>query len=252
MLFKCLFPDPLARVAFPSDERIAALKQMVEERHPALKDVYATADGLKLKFEKSGDIIQQNKYYNGWQHGHYVTNLFLFSVEGRIIQCVLNVPGSIHDSTCMEWGNIYQRLDAVYSRTNGKVCVDSAFAANACDYLVLSAEDVTVCKNAEEVRQKVQATQLRQSAEWGMRAIQGAFPKMKDPIKYEEDGERRLILKLLPLLYNMRLELVGLNQLRNVYAPLLSKDAMYTMQQYGGAVACDRDYDPAANNFDEL
>jgi hypothetical protein len=60
-----------------------------------------------------------------------------------------------------------------------------------------------------------------------MRAIQGAFPRLKDAIKYEEKGERLRILKLVPLLYNFRLEVVGLNQIMNTYAELWGKDANY-------------------------
>ena len=38
-----------------------------------------------------------------------------------------------------------------------------------------------------------------------------------------------MFLKLVPLLYNLRLELVGLNQIRNVYAPELSRDAEFLL-----------------------
>jgi hypothetical protein len=61
----------------------------------------------------------------------------------------------------------------------------------------------------------------------GLRAIQSAFPRLKDKIKHETNGERKIMLKLVPLLYNFRLELIGLNQIKNVYALHLSKDANY-------------------------
>ena len=82
-----------------------------------------------------------------------------------------------------------------------------------------------------------EATSLRQASEWGMRAIQSAFPQLKETIKYESAGdddevedtklERWLVLKLMVLLYNFRLEKVGLNQLQNVYVPGWSQDATY-------------------------
>jgi hypothetical protein len=72
---------------------------------------------------------------------------------------------------------------------------------------------------------------FRQASEWGMRAIQSAFPRLKDALKYEENGERRRILKLVPLLYNVRLELVGLNQIRNTYVPLWSRDGDYIIDK---------------------
>lgn len=60
------------------------------------------------------------------------------------------------------------------------------------------------------------------------------MPRLKDRIPYEADPEitgfateRSIILKTVPLIYNLRLELVGLNQLRNTYCPNWSKDADY-------------------------
>ena len=70
-----------------------------------------------------------------------------------------------------------------------------------------------------------QATSLRQAAEWGMRAIQGAFPRLKDSVPVEENGERKVYLSLVPLLYNFRLETVGSNQIRNTYCIGWSRDA---------------------------
>ena len=84
-----------------------------------------------------------------------------------------------------------------------------------------------------------EATSLRQAAEWGMRQIQGAFPRLKDRIQYEENGERRCYLVLMCLLYNMRLELVGLNQIRNVYARHLDAEATAVMNT--GTVVSNED-----------
>ena len=239
ILFMALHQNYLAKVRYPDDATIEEYKAMIERRHPALKDVYATADGLKLYFEKCWDGEAQNKFYNGWLHSHFITNLFVFGADGRIIKCVLNCPGTLHDSTLANWGGVYSKMEEVYERTQGKVCVDSAFEASSNAYLIKSATDLTQCKTRKEIRIALQATSLRQAAEWGMRAIQSAFPRLKDVLRFEEKGERRIILQLVPLLYNMRLELVGLNQLRNVYAPTLSKDSMYAMDAFGGGMHVD-------------
>ncbi len=62
---------------------------------------------------------------------------------------------------------------------------------------------------------------MQQSAEWGMRGFQASFPRMKDRFDYEECGERRIVMKLYVLLFNLRSRLVGINQIRNVYMPWL-------------------------------
>ena len=63
-------------------------------------------------------------------------------------------------------------------------------------------------------RRKRQATSMRQAAEWGMRAIQSSFPRLKDTFVYEETGERRIVMKMLCLLYNLRARTVGINRRR--------------------------------------
>jgi hypothetical protein len=58
----------------------------------------------------------------------------------------------------------------------------------------------------------------------GNESTTSAFPRLTEPNKYEEKGERELILLLVPLIYNFRLEVVGLNQIQNTYVPQWSKD----------------------------
>jgi len=231
MLVKALRTEEAAIVRFPSNESIEEWKAIIQERHDKLHHVYCFADGLKLRFQACSGLSEQGMYYNGWQHGHYITNIFVFGATGRIIHCVVNVPGSVHDSTLCHWGGTYTLLQEAFQETGGICCVDSAFLAGNVDYLIKSSQDLTKARDQEHLLQLKQATSLRQAAEWGMRSIQSAFPRMKDAILYEEKGERAVILKLLPLLYNIRLERVGLNQILNTYAPHLSKDAGYFIKR---------------------
>ena len=70
-----------------------------------------------------------------------------------------------------------------------------------------------------------EATSMRQSSEWGMRALQSSFPRLKDRMIYEEMGERKIILKMMVLLFNLRSRRVGINQILNTYMPALELDA---------------------------
>ena len=231
MLLKALRRHPEAQIKIPDDEEIKEMKKICLQRHDALENVYCFADGLKLMLEQAGDDDIQGMYYNAWTHDHYVTNVFVFSICGRIIAGVVNAPGCLHDSTLADWGGVYELLHEVYIRTGGICCVDSAFQSEGCDYLIRSAQDTTKAKNELELIQITQATSLRQAAEWGMHAIQSSMPRLKDRFPYEEEDkahrERDLILRIVPLLYNFRLEFVGLNQIRSTYIPSWSKDADY-------------------------
>ena len=235
MLLRVLKQHKEAKVEFPTVEEIEQLKEMVKSRHDALDGVYCFADGLKLMLEAAPGINIQGKYYNGWTHDHYITNLFVFSASGRIIACVVNAPGSLHDSTLCSWGGVYAKLEAVHDSTGGICCVDSAFQATN-DYLLKSAQDTTKARNPQDMRRIQQATSLRQAAEWGMHAIQASMPRLKDRFVCEGEDkafkEREVVMELVPLLYNFRLEFTGLNQIRTTYCLDWAKDADYLVDNF--------------------
>jgi hypothetical protein len=100
-------------------------------------------DGLKLYLQQAGrkdgwgDV--QNYFYNGWTHDHYVSNLFLFSPDGKIRKFFVNAPGCWHDSTLANASGIYDDLDKIYHAHGGaQVVVDSAFSKDNRPSLVKS------------------------------------------------------------------------------------------------------------------
>lgn len=230
MLLLSLWKHPLAVVALPTAEKIKILQQQVRDRLDALPNVYCVADGCKMALESCDGLTKQSMYYNGWKSGHYVSNLFVFSMDGRIIMSVVNAPGSVHDSTLADWGDVYEKLRTIYDQTGGVCVADSAFSTVNAPYLIKSSGDITAAKSPQDVRVIRQATSVRQAAEWGMKAVQSAFPRVKDKIHCEEGGERKIYLMLLVLLCNMPLELVGLNQIRNVFVPGWSRDSAYFVE----------------------
>ena len=211
MLLRALANEADVRVRMPDDATIKKYQDAVRKRHVHLNRVYCFADGLKLPFEACSGLLQQGMFYNGWTHGHYITNIFVFGADGTIIDAVMNVPGSVHDSQVAIWRGTYERLKEVYRRTGGICVVDSAFASANVPYLIRSSDDVSRARNSLEREVMTAATSLRQAAEWGMRALQSAFPRLKDHIAFEQNGERAIILKLVPLLYNLRCNRVGLS-----------------------------------------
>jgi hypothetical protein len=122
--------------------------------------------------------------------------------------------------------------------SGAKCTVDSAFNGkmNAA-YLLKSSQNDLVAANGTseqmslEIRQKLACTSMRQSAEWGMRGMRSSFPRLNDKIRFEEAGERKIDMKLMVLLFNLRSRLVGINQIRNVYMPYLDRSANYIALQ---------------------
>lgn len=212
-----------SKIQWPSLEKIEVYKKIIERRHPVLQNVFCVADGLKIQLQQGGDPRVQSRFYNGWMHSHYVTNLFVFGPDGLILASVINAPGSVHDSMLADWGNIYDSLYEIHEETGGRCVMDSAFAAVNHPAIIKSSQNEAYARNALELLTCREATSLRQAAEWGMRAIQSSFPRLKDKIRYEENGSRQLILLCMVMLYNFRCDRVGLNQIKTVYVPEWNK-----------------------------
>lgn len=213
-----------AKVYIPTIDYVNSMKALVRNKHPLLENVWCTMDGLKLMIEVSSNDDDQNNYYNGWTHDHYVTGVLCFSPDGNIRISCYNVPGSVHDSTVASIGGIYDKLKVIYESCQGQCTVDSAFARKKYPFLIKSGKkNLELNRNEREIRK--QATSMRQSAEWGMRCFQSSFPRVKDRIKWEDYGRRKSMLKMMILLYNFRTNMVGINQILNFYKDHLERDA---------------------------
>ena len=129
----------------------------------------------------------------------------------------------MHDSELAAFGRVYDKLHLLYERNGGKCVMDSAFCARGNDFVIKSIQNYHSAKNADEFMMLTEATSMRQAAEWGMRALQGSFPRLKCRIVYEEKGERQLIIESIVLLYNWRANTVGINQIRTTFMPYLDK-----------------------------
>ena len=129
----------------------------------------------------------------------------------------------VHDSKIALIGKIYEKLNTIYRETGGCCTVDSAFAKNDYPFLIKS-KNPTVDMTPNEIMIAREATSMRQSAEWGMRAFQASFPRVKDRIPFENKGQRKLMVKMMLLLYNLQARRVGINQILNVYMSSLIQD----------------------------
>jgi hypothetical protein len=57
----------------------------------------------------------------------------------------------------------------------------------------------------------------RQEAEWGIRALQGSFARLKMPLPADEDEYRSVMIETCARPHQVRTRLVGINQIRTVY-----------------------------------
>jgi len=175
--------------------------------------------------QQPGDPDIQRVFYNGWTHYTYVSNVFVFTPDGVIVSCAINFPGCIHDSLVADYGDIYEKLKCHVDQFGGKGVDDSAFTSRRYPFIIKSARTLQSATNYE-ISLNEDATSLRQSAEWGIRGLQGSFPRLTEDIVYEEDGERYLFLSTTVLLYNFRARYVGYNQIRSVFLPELERGTL--------------------------
>ena len=64
-------------------------------------------NSVKPPIKKSSFKSIQKAFYNRWTSRHYISNVFMFAPERCIWAMVINAPRSMHDSTAMEVGEMY-------------------------------------------------------------------------------------------------------------------------------------------------
>ena len=180
-------------------------------------------------------LDQQSSRHISTKDGNITTLLLLYFVfalmEPFLSITFMNLPGATHDSTIADLGGIYKKLEGVFRDYAIRCTVDSAFWVRDAPYLLKSSQNNITGdgETLEEIRHDIaikRATaSLMQSAEWGMGAIQASFPQLCDRLSCKKKGERRITLKMMILLSNMRARMVGINQIKNVFMPGLNLNA---------------------------
>jgi hypothetical protein len=210
-----------ARIKFPSEEKLQDFEQLITAREPLASGIVGFVDGLSLPVECSHDERIQSTYYNGYKGDTVVNNVFAFGPDGKIFLAAINYPGAWHDSAVASELLVYLK-----SNLRGrKLAVDQGFprSGEAFELLVgpyseKSAEKLSPLLREHLLMMATVYISLRQAAEWGMRSLQGSFPRLKARLPADEK-KRKLIILSIVLIHNFRTALVGLNQIATVFDP---------------------------------
>lgn len=145
--------------------------------------------------------------------------------SGVIIACKLNAPGSWHDSRIAR--GIYEKLrtetpegyylvtdtafprgtDQIWGRIRAPIKDGTRLPADPAERHQLLAFDR-------------QLLSYRQTAEWGNRALQGTFGRLRVPLQVNYAELRGDLLEICMRLFNLRTREVGHNQIQSVYMPI--------------------------------
>ena len=68
----------------------------------------------------------------------------------------------------------------------------------------------------QRIRESTAETSCRQLSEWGMRTLQGSFPRLRQQFIYEEMGKRKKLIHLIVLLSNLRARKMCIGQIGTV------------------------------------
>ena len=190
------------RIAWPNKEKLKEYANLVHAYEPNLPyGAVGFVDGLNLLIFNPLDPDTQNAYYNGWLADTYCSNIFVFAPDGRIIYQVLNAPGSWHDARIARLGGYFKYLDR-HCPDPFYFVADSAFPRPAaCGGKImrprkhgeLSNHADNDLENALDLVTDSACVRVRQAAEWGMRALQSAFPRTKSCLT-SDHAKRGMIL----------------------------------------------------------
>lgn len=219
------------------DRSIENLMRMADKTKYFLSipGVIGMLDGKRLKTRRDEDDNVQNRNYSAWTSDHNRNMLFLWSPEGKIIDCGLNFPGNFHDSKSAVWSNVYEHIADL--PTGFKVACDSAFYTRG----KLSGKLVKLKKKNEfdfeddrdgdgdgdGDKQKTHAekehgaslTHLRQVSEWGNGSLLKVFKRLNLPLVCS--NEHRLQVQwCCVLLFNFRVDTMEINQTRTYFKNL--------------------------------
>ena len=244
---------------WPSERDLELFSAIVKAKEPLLETVFGFLDGNDIPVAASGETLCvilellspvhshfnfltfhriENRNYNGWTSSHYCSNIFVFSPIGTVLYALINAPGSMHDFMCAE--KLMFKLR--YMTTNGyRLIADSAFTtrdATLAGKLLVpkkKSQDPTYIPSPEEVASHRLLTHLRQSAEWGNRAIKGPFGRLRVPLDANDDHGRSVIIETCVRLHQLRVRVCGLGQITNVFIPIWlqgGKSLFYDFQSY--------------------
>ena len=143
-------------------------------------------------------------------------------VPGTFIAAKLKAPGSWHDLCVAQ--PIYEKLlmktPAGYYLVANTAFPQGTNQIQGCIRTPIKVGQKITGTHAE-VEEKLafnrELLSYRQTTEWGMRALQGAFGRLQIPLKVNHTERRAKLLETCIWLHNLHAQRVGINQIRSVY-----------------------------------
>ena len=194
---------------------------MINACERLVDDVIGFMDGVSLPTKCTSEELEQNAMYDGYTCDTAVNNVLAYGPDGKVFLCALNFPGSWTDGKLS--AHFIEFIKGKIGRY--KICVDQGFPRQGEAYGILVGPISK--RSARRLHRDVRDyllkisnvhTSLRQASEWGMRGLQGTFPRLKRRLP-SDDNKRKKVLESIVYVHNLRTAIVGKNQIKTVFDP---------------------------------
>lgn len=92
----------------------------------------------------------------------------------------------------------------------------------------------SMTEGAEQYVMYGPASSVHEASAWSIKTFKGSFTCMIDRVSYEEFGKMKVTLLCTVMLFNVRIRLVGFNQILSTYIPYVSIEATLFLSQRAG------------------
>lgn len=221
-LQKALKTLPDAKIRWPTLEEQETFSQAVNRRHAYVKGRWGFVDGKNYRVQKPSYSDLQNAMYNGWLHDTLITGVFCFSADGTVAWGKHNVFGSWNDGEISR--NFQEKLlrDDINLPDHG-VLADTAFPVcrGLENRIQTPLKDGDLERIPHDRRREAEIrsdaiTSMRQSAEWGMGAVEKVYRRLELKLPWDQKVRGRRISNLYRL-YNYRVRNTGISQIRSYF-----------------------------------
>ena len=91
--------NPLARIKFPSPQKMHVFAKIINNHEPAVDDVIGFMNGVSLASEGTSDCVTQNVFYSDYDYDTMENNVFAYGLDGNVFFSAINFLGSWADGS---------------------------------------------------------------------------------------------------------------------------------------------------------
>ena len=188
------------------DKMLHLVVRKLKRREPKVDDVIGFMNGLSLVSECTSEVFEQNAMYNGYHSETMVNNIIAYGPDGKVFLTAINFPGSWHDGSIT--ANILPYIGKRIG--NYKMCIDQGFPRSGDASFILvrpisRRQARCLAANLREYLLTISNVyvSLWQASEWGMRGLQGTFPRFKKRLPGNA-FKHSLVIQSIVFIHNFR------------------------------------------------